>query len=64
MTQDDIILMAQEAGMHGLLTDVYTSLDELTHFAKLVAAHEREQCFALVDKKCLCAVLIEKRGQE
>jgi hypothetical protein len=44
MNREDIIRMAREAGMAGMLTDVVTTLDELEHFASLVAAHEREAC--------------------
>ena len=34
--RDDIIRMAQEAGMQGMLTDVVTTFDELTRFAALL----------------------------
>ena len=46
MTRDDIILMAREAGMQGMLTDVVTTVDELARFAALVAAAERERIIA------------------
>ena len=36
--QEDIIRMAREAGMAGMLTDVVTTFDELARFAELVAA--------------------------
>ena len=44
MNRDDIIRMAREAGMAGMLTDVVTTFDELERFAALVAAAERETC--------------------
>lgn len=44
MNRDDIFRMAREAGMQGMLTDVVTTLEELAHFAALVAAAEREAC--------------------
>ncbi len=34
----DIIRMAREAGMAGMLTDVVCTIEELERFAKLVAA--------------------------
>jgi hypothetical protein len=43
MTKDNIIRMAREAGMAGMLTDVLTNFDELERFAALVAAAEREK---------------------
>ena len=47
MTREDIIRMAREAELnaHGLV------IDRLERFAKLVAAHEREQCLKLVDEQ-------------
>jgi hypothetical protein len=49
MTREDIIRMAQEAG----LSLIYDERDEegwqeLERFAALVAAHEREACVAIV----------------
>jgi len=38
MKQEDIIRMAREVGMAGMLTDVVTTFDELARFAALVAA--------------------------
>jgi hypothetical protein len=38
MNKEDIIRMAREAGMAGMLTDVVTTFDELERFAALVAA--------------------------
>ena len=47
MTQDDIIRMAREAGLH-IATDVnwmpIIGLEYAEKFAKLVAQHEREAC--------------------
>ena len=42
MNTEDIIRMAKEVGMAGMLTDVVTNLEELERFAVLVAAAERE----------------------
>jgi hypothetical protein len=50
MNRDDIIRMAREAGMHGMLTDVVTTLEELAHFAALVAAAEREACAKVAEE--------------
>ena len=50
MTRDDIIRMAREAGMHGMLTDVVCTHDELQRFAALVAAAEREACAKLAEE--------------
>lgn len=44
MTRDDVIKLARQAGMQGMLTDVVTTLDELQRFAALVAQQEREAC--------------------
>lgn len=44
MTKEDIIRMARQVGMQGMLTDVVTTLDELERFANLVAAAERATC--------------------
>jgi hypothetical protein len=47
MTQDEIIEMARQAGFwNGLGVD---GLDELNHFAKLVAEKEREACAKLLE---------------
>lgn len=50
MNHDDIIRLAREAGMHGMLTDVVTTFDELARFAALVAAAEREACAKVADE--------------
>ena len=44
MNREEVIRMAREAGMTGMLTDVVTTLDEIERFAALVAAAEREAC--------------------
>ena len=44
MTRDDIIRIARQVGMQGMLTDVVTTFDELERFANLVAAAERKMC--------------------
>lgn len=55
MTKDDIIRMAQEVGMQGMLTDVVTTIDEIERFASLVeeraAAAEREACAEIAEKE-------------
>lgn len=53
MTRDEVIRLAREAGMQGMLTDVVTTFDEIERFAALVAAHEREAC-ANVAEKTVC----------
>ncbi len=50
MNRDDIIRMAREAGMAGMLTDVVTNFDEIERFAALVTAAEREACAKLCDE--------------
>ena len=50
MKQEDIIRMAREAGMAGMLTDVVTTFDELARFAALVAAAENEACAVTADE--------------
>lgn len=49
MTRNEIIRMAREVGMQGMLTDVVTTLNELERFAALVAAKEREECAKVCD---------------
>jgi hypothetical protein len=44
MNRNDIIRMAREVGMQGMVTDVVTTIEELQRFAALVAAAEREAC--------------------
>jgi hypothetical protein len=46
MTREDIIRMAHEAGLEGI--EQAGILEHFNRFAKLVAAHEREACVAIV----------------
>lgn len=47
MNREDIIRMAREAKMQGMLTDVVCTYEELARFAALVASAEREACAQL-----------------
>ena len=51
MTQDDIIKMAIEARLphYWESGDEIVYIDRVTHFAKLVAQHEREACAQLCE---------------
>ena len=58
MTQDEIISMARESGLHKMIQvkhvvdKVYEIPSEkLERFAALVAAHEREACAKVCDEK-------------
>jgi hypothetical protein len=81
MNRGDIIRMAREAGMHFQddVADPWTATpDELTRFAELVAAAEREGCVEACREEekrsnfghegCLaisnCIVAIEAMGQQ
>jgi hypothetical protein len=48
MTREDIIRMARQAGVYLAHTEL-TLIAGLERFAKLVAAHEREECAKLCD---------------
>lgn len=74
MNQDEIIAMAKEAGFDNALGGI-DGLDELRHFAALVAAKEREACAQLCDEQFeksttaagafradMCAAAIRARG--
>jgi len=50
MTREDIIRMAREAGMQGMLTDVVCTHEELARFAALVAKHERNACVQIIEE--------------
>ena len=50
MTRDDVIKLAREAGMGGMLSDVVCTLEELDRFVGLVAAAEREECAKVCDE--------------
>lgn len=76
MTQDEIMKMAHEAGLH-VATDVnwmpIIGLEYAEKFAKRVAQHEREQCKKLCEWKtgnqfvdeavAVCYRAIDLRGQ-
>lgn len=66
MTREDIIRMARQVGMQGMLTDVVTTLDELERFAALVAAAESEACAIIIQRAGLpsIATAIRARGEE
>ena len=51
MTQDEIIEMAKQSDLGFLLGDSWLMHDEIEHFAKLVAQHEREACAKLCDNR-------------
>ena len=68
MTRDDIIAMAQEA----IITHSndnpcdfrLTTVEQLEHFAQLVAQVERDACIELTDSRCQCAWAIKARGDK
>ena len=49
MTKTEVIAIARDVGMCGMLTDVVCTIDELERFAALVAEAEREACAALIE---------------
>jgi len=55
MTRTEVIAIARDVGMCGMLTDVVCTIDELERFAALVeakaAAKEREACAQVCDDK-------------
>ena len=61
MTKDDIIKLAQEAGLCELRNgfadwiDAGPSLHEMTLFASLVAQQEREKCARICDELETCS---------
>ena len=59
MNQDDIIRMAREAGMQGMLTDVVTTFNELARFAALVAAAVSED--DIIKRNAVCDELTMSR---
>jgi len=66
MTRDDIIQMAEVAGMTGLESSGI--LENFERFAALVAAHEREACLDIVSKSicfndCECHDAIRAREE-
>jgi hypothetical protein len=48
MTRDEIIRMANEAGL--IVTERYGDIGGYIRFAELVAEHEREQCAKIADE--------------
>ena len=44
MTKTEVIAIARDVGICGMLTDVVCTIDELERFAALVAEAEREAC--------------------
>ena len=44
MTRTEVIAIARDVGICGMLTDVVCTIDELERFAALVAEAEREAC--------------------
>ena len=66
MTRDDIIQMAEVAGLTGLESSGI--LENFERFAALVAAHEREACLDIVSKSicfndCECHDAIRAREE-
>ena len=49
MTRTEVIAIARDVGMCGMLTDVVCTIDELERFAALVAEAEREACAQVCD---------------
>lgn len=49
MTKDDIIEMAKQSGIEPDTYQGYLSSDELTAFAKLIAAKENKACLEIAD---------------
>ena len=78
MNKEEIISMAKQAGYYTDDEDVYDGSNffihtkEITKFAELVAAHEREACGKVCDEPfekygCVadkCAAAIRARGKE
>jgi len=71
MNKEDIIRMAQEAGLEdgwaGWCQECGCDSDKLTRFAALVAAAEREACARVAEMspdKHYCAATIRARGQK
>lgn len=67
MTRTEVIAIARDVGMCGMLTDVVCTIDELERFAALVAAAEREACAQVCESWGgrdyeKCATAIRERG--
>ena len=54
MDREEIIRMAREAGFdpHDMSDDFTCNLEDIEHFATLVAAAEREACAKVVEDYC------------
>ena len=68
MTKTEVIAIARDVGMCGMLTDVVCTIDELERFAALVAAAEREACAQVCESWGgrdyeKCAAAIRERGE-
>jgi hypothetical protein len=68
MTKDDIMEMAEQAGLLGPSSRVGNSHEAAERFANLVAAAEREACAVACDEQGyfsagLCAAKIRARSQ-
>ena len=50
MTTTEVIAIARDVGMCGMLTDVVCTIDELERFAAMVAAKELEACAQVCEK--------------
>jgi hypothetical protein len=69
MTKDDIIRMAEESTPDHMIGGCEFDYAQLEHFAKLVAAAEREECAQVVEQAGIdgygtlaAALLIRERG--
>jgi hypothetical protein len=68
MTRTEVIAIARDVGICGMLTDVVCTIDELERFAALVAAREREACAQVCESWGgrdyeKCAAAIRARGK-
>ena len=61
MTRTEVIAIARDVGMCGMLTDVVCTIDELERFAALVAAREREACAQVCESTVWTASIPEWR---
>ena len=69
MNQEDIVAMAEEAGIRlawqsDAICPKNVYVHELLRFAKLAAQAEREACLELTDSRCQCAWAIKARGDK
>jgi hypothetical protein len=61
MTQDEIIEMAKQAGLNSWEISAYGN--EIKHFAKLIAQHEREACAKLEIELILSPAFFATMGE-